>query len=392
MNRQFERCALSYNPFEPAASGAPLGSGPLWLPENRRASLTSAIERLSTGRGPKVLPIYGTYGTGKTYTLEWLRLEELPVRRIHPYYFTNPGVQFYDLVNKFLTQLGRKEFSKYVWELVQNHVEAPRQLDLYSGVGYEQYIQQMSHGKRSLDRVTRHLQEAIQKAGITSDDQIAYRFGQIVAETPYKPFFEYRDFVAGAKGAVVAEREEAPYFLALLRALRLGAGFSAVAFLIDEFEEISIQPRLSRREAQDYLATLKRFVNLSLEDDLWIILAMTEQGMETTKQLEPALWERIAESAIQLTPLTESEARDLLEKRLSAARKDTRSKQAQRGLYPFPSDVISMLSPATTSVPRSLVKLAYRALAGMTDSTTLPFTKEYLAETEKLSSGSGKDV
>ena len=82
------------------------------------------------------------------------------------------------------------------------------------------------------------LQGAILKAGICDDEEIAHRLARIVAETPTRPYFEYRDFVAGKRDTLVAEGEEAPYFGAIIRTLRLAGGIRAVVFLIDEFEEV----------------------------------------------------------------------------------------------------------------------------------------------------------
>ena len=62
---------LAFNPFEPAASGPPVGiatSPPRLLADRLR----DFVKTRRHARGPKVLVILGDYGTGKTCLLRWL--------------------------------------------------------------------------------------------------------------------------------------------------------------------------------------------------------------------------------------------------------------------------------------------------------------------------------
>jgi hypothetical protein len=226
------------------------------------------------------------------------------------------------------------------------------------------------------------LQNAIQKVGVTSDEEIAYRLARIIAETPTKPYFEYRDFVAGKRDSLVAEGEEAPYFKAVLRTLQLAGGVSAVAFLLDEFEEISLQKRLTRREAHDYLATLKRLINLTQSEDLWLIVAMTPPAAEETQMLEPALWERFTghgQYQFKIPPFTGDDTVDLVKSRLDAARVEGFT--LPNNLFPFPDNLGTALSPATISSPRRLVKVCFYAISDA-NNAPLPFTYDYLQNIE----------
>ena len=111
-----------------------------------------------------------------------------------------------------------------------------------------------------------------------------------------KPYFEYRDFLPRGTSSLVAEAEEARYFAAIVKTLSRGYGDAPVAFLIDEFEEIGLQKKLTKRDAHDYLATMKRLVDLAHGSDnpFWLFLSMTKDAYETTRKLEPALVERFA--------------------------------------------------------------------------------------------------
>jgi len=378
MSSPLERLGLHFNPFEPSASGAPV-TPELWLPNSWGGKLREMLDMLGTGRGVKAVAIAGEYGGGKTYILQWLFRHEFPSRRIKPFYFDNPGIQFYDLANSLLRQIGRKDFAKFLWELSDFHVGG-FQRSLFVK-GFEEYLQGQRAG-RARPEVLPALQAAILRAGVTKDDEIAHRLARIIAETPVKPFFEYRDFIAGGRNTLVAEREEAPYFSAILKTLQLGAGIKAVAFLIDEFEEVALQKRLTRREAHDYLATLKRLINLTTNQELWLVVGMTPAAVEITRQLEPALWERFTGEgrySLQIPPLTALDAIEIVRRRLEAARPEGSDLPSR--LYPFPEGFESVLSPAVISSPRRLIKVCFYAISEA-DSTTLPFSKDYLISIE----------
>lgn len=384
MGNLLSQMGLQFNPFEPAASGVPLG-GDFWLPVSWKHPLQQLLSSTGQGRGAKALALAGEYGAGKSYVLRWLHQVEFPKRRIKAFYFDNPGVQFYDLANALLRDIGRKDFSKSLWELAATHV-TNYQRGLFSD-GFDSYLRGYWKPARQA-QVLANLQGAILAAKITTDEEIAHRLARIVAETPSKPYFEYRDFVAG-KTALVAEREEAPYFAAILKTLRLAAGIEAVAFLVDEFEEISLLKQLSRREAHDYLATLKRLINLTESENLWVVAAMTLDAIDKTAMLEPALWERFTgHGRFQFTipALTADDAATLISKRLRMAR--ISEFVPPDDIFPFPSDLDKALNPAFFSNPRRLVKICFYAIS---KAQVVPFTIEYLKEIQDAAYPSGRE-
>lgn len=380
MNSGLRKLKLKFNPFEPSASGAPTGIK-LWLPERWRSAVERILDAVQQGHGPKAIAIRGEYGSGKTYLLSWLATDEFPSRRIQSYYFDNPGVQFYDLANSLLRQIGRLNFSKSLWEFLNPNISGQRSL-------FERkipYWMSLAKGKSEQIRLVNELQDLIIRKSITDDEEIAQKFARLIVETRDKPFFEYRDFVAGHKGALVAEREEAPYFKAILRTLRYSQGTEAISFLIDEFEEIALQKRLTRRDAHDYFATLKRLFNLAKDENFWVVVAMTPQSEEVTKQMEPAFWDRFTtqgQYVFNIPPLTGEDARLLIENRLAMARE---TEGVDEGLFPFPGNFDTLLKPTTRSSPRQLVKVAFYCLAEAASSPKpkLPFSLEFIQEIEK---------
>jgi len=382
MDNQLERLGLRFNPFEPAASGAPLGLE-LWVPERWRTQMHELLNTLESGQGVKALAIQGEYGSGKSYLLRWLEFVELPFRRIRPYFFDNPGVQFYDLANRLLRQVGRYEFAKMLWEYLSPELPG-FQMTLFEQ-GLIPWLRSVKKFKRQ-DDARSVMAKAIMKRDIASDEEIAHKLAQIVVGTLDQPYFEYRDFVAGRRGAVVAEKEEPPYFTAIIRILKKAGHSTAIAFLVDEFEEISLQKRLTRRQAYDYLATMKRLINVARDEDFWLIVSMIPEAAEKIQQLEASLWDRFTSQGtyeFRIPPLNGEEATELVRWRLREARLP--GEEPPTPDFPFPEELASILRPTTISLPRRLVKVAFYAIAEAQQKPdmTVPFTLEFLRQIEE---------
>ena len=370
---------LAFNPFEPAASGRPIGI-PVSPSVALESRLRALVQALAHARGPKAIVILGDYGAGKTCVLQWLHDELLPEHRIRSYYFDNPGVHFYALANTLLRTIGRKDFAKFIWELAGPHVQTPYQQSLFR-TSFEEYLSAESRpGRRQHQEIAAPLQAAVMAAGVTADEQIAHCLAQIVTDAVRKPYFEYRDFLPSGTNSLVAEAEEAPYFGAILKTLSRGSGAAATAFLIDEFEEIGLQKRLTKRAAHDYLSTLKRLINLTQKEDnpFWLFLSMTPDAYRTTCELEPALQQRFAEhdGVVKIEPLQPDDITVLIRSRLDAARPQTPESPSRLRLFPFPDDL--PFSPATRASPRRLVKVCFSAISAADETTPVPFTSAYL--------------
>ena len=376
MSGMLQKFRLEYNPFEPSAAGPPL-RGALSPPASLATRTLRLLDTLQTGDGAKALIVTGEYGAGKTCLLRWLHTDVLPSRRIRSFYFDNPGVQFYDLANALLRTIGRKDFAKSIWELAGPSVSDPYNLDLFRS-GFEAYVLAQSKRHPRVD-ITQPLRDAIRAVGVTTDEEIAHCLASVVAGAVRKPYFEYRDFVARQQGSLAPEAEESPYFRAILKTISMGSNAQAVAFLIDEFEEIGLQKRLTRRAAHDYLTTLKRLINLAESSafEFLIVLCMTPDSYQTTVEMAPALAERFAGHTLPIPPLSRQDAAAMVSARLSAARSDG----ADDGLFPFPAEI--RFTPVTYSSPRRLVKTCCYAISDATAATPVPFPDSYLQSIEE---------
>ena len=370
---------LTYNPFEPAATGPPVSGSPLFLPAALKEKALASITSLQSGSGTKALVVVGPYGAGKSCLLHWLQSSIFPSRHIKSFYFDNPGVQFYDLANHLLRTVGRKDLAKLIWELAGPHVSTPFHRSLFHS-GFEQYLQTWATSRRPAN-VTAPLQAAISLAGITTDEQIAHCLARVVTEVVKKPYFDYRDFVPRQAGSIVPEGEEAPYFRAILKTIETGTNAVGTAFVIDEFEEIGLQKRLNRRAAYDYLATMKRLVNLANNSglDFWLVLSMTPDAYDTTKALDSSLIQRIAGQLVQIEPLSWQDAQHLILSRLGPARGSFPVANNEQ-LFPFPEGPAFLRSAYHT--PRKLVQLCFHAIARADKGTSVPFSVSYLRQIE----------
>ena len=230
----------------------------------------------------------GEYGSGKTCLLQWIQRRVFPARGVQSFYFGEPGVHFYRIADALLRGIGRKNVAKMIWEIAQPHLtlaQGSHQTDLFSE--FSDYVARSSRPQHQAS-MTSALQDAIRKAEITVDEEIAHRLARVVTETVRKPYFEYRDFVPRLKAALVPESEEALFFRAILNTIGRATGADGVAFLIDEFEEIGLQVRLTRRAAHEYLATVKRLLNLVQQEsgEFWLVLSMTPEAYKITSELE----------------------------------------------------------------------------------------------------------
>ena len=130
MSTMLQKLGLEFNPFEPAGSGAPIGSDHVFADEFA-TRMRRLLDQHQTGHGVKAIMVVGEYGTGKTCLLQWLHRDLFPKRRIKSFYFDNPGVQFYDLANALLRSIGRKDFAKFIWELAGPRISDPYQRSLF---------------------------------------------------------------------------------------------------------------------------------------------------------------------------------------------------------------------------------------------------------------------
>ncbi len=378
-NAPLEAFGLKFNPFPPAATGVAF-AGKMWVPAAWSTKIVQNIDQLSTGGGTKATTIVGQYGAGKSYVLQWIIENEFRQRRIRPYFFDNPGVAFYDLANQLLRQVGRYELSKALWELLyRSEADTSQQQAPLIDLTFPQWLENL--GDRTIrERGIRYLAQKLQERGLTDEEETSFRFAQLVVTTRDRPYYEFRDFVPRSATALVPEREEVRYFMALIRILRRIFEVDGIAFLVDEFEDVALGKRLAKRQSSEYTATLRRLLDTARDEEFWLALSITPEGLDRTRMLEPALMDRFGAS-FRIPPLSECDAYSLVLHRLRNARIDS----DREDLWPFENDVVSVIKPTSISTPRKLIKVFWQALAlAIHRDGRPPISKSLVLEAEKL--------
>lgn len=350
-----EKFGLKFNPFPPAATGVTFGDAS-WIPDSWREEISHQVDQLSFSEGPKAIAIVGPYGSGKTFLLQWIMENQYRPNRIKAYSIDNPGVTFYNLADHLLRQIGRYELSKGVWELLK--VDLPShtlQAELFS-LEFSGWLTQLGD-RYKREQAVHDIQRAIFNQGITSDEEIAFRFGQLIVDTKLRPYYRFQDFVPRSSGTVVAEKREGEYFNALIRILQRVNNADGIAFLIDEFEDAALGKRLTRKQSAEYHATLRNLLDTARDEDFWLTLSSTPQGFEQTRSIEPALVQRFA-LEFRIPPLSDEDATALVSHRLEGARIN-----GDEGfLWPFSDTAISEISETNRSWPRGLIKILSQSL------------------------------
>ena len=347
---------LKFNPFPPAAAGIALGQAN-WIPDAWASEITSQIGQLSYTEGYKALAIVGGYGTGKTFLLQWIMENQYSDLGIKAYFIGNPGVTFYNIADQLFRQVGRYEFSKGLWELLNTDIPTRELQGDFLKREFSVWLDRLASGTKR-NEGTRDIQEAILKQGITEDEEIAFRFGRMMVDTKDRPFYRFQDFIPRSATTLVAENREGEYFNTVIRILQRMHGATGIAFMVDEFEDAALGKRLSGKQRAEYHATLRNLLDTARDEDFWLTLSSTPLGFEQTRNLEPALIQRFG-SQFRIPPLTDDEAYELAYHRLVYAEVNGRP----GGLWPFKDDVLLGMAEANRSWPRGLIKILSQSLA-----------------------------
>lgn len=377
-NTALEAFGLKFNPFPPAATGVAF-AGAMRLPEDWSSEIGGRINELSTGGGAKALTVVGEYGAGKTYILHWLMEEEFgKERRILPFFFDNPGVAFYDLANQLLRQVGRYELSKALWELLYSPQNEPSLQGRLIDLTFPQWLERLGDRNARKQEVS-YLAQELQRSGISDEEEVSHRFARLITDTRDSPYYEFKNFLPRNANSLIAEREEARYFLTLIKILRKVFEVDGIAFLIDEFEDIALGKRLAKRQISEYTATLRRLLDTASAEEFWLALSITPEGLEQTYMLEPALKDRFSAS-FRIPALSDSDAISLVSNRLKSAW----TEETFEGLWPFEDGVISVIEPANRSTPRKLIKVLGKALALALECDKPPVTTSLVTKAVQL--------
>lgn len=368
-------------PFTPAAAGIEYENN-VYIPKDIINKINYIYNTLKSGAGAKAFPISGEYGTGKTVLLKGHLKNFFEEKRIKTFYFENPGSEFYDLANYLMRSLGRYEFSKAMWEISKEYLEKRGQRRLHP-ISFKQKLLELKNNADTEKLILQLKDVLIFDLKIVVDEEIAYKIASMIVQTGKKPYFDYREFFVRNKNSYVAEKAEHQYFQALIKCIILIYGVEGVAFLIDEFEDVAISKRMTKSKSYDYLATLRHLIDISSKENLWIIMAMTPEASESTKNMNPALWERFTHNdsmKININPLSKEDIKEIVIWWLNKARI---SEKYSNSLFPFPDNYPEILINNSTDpiVARKLIKLCYFILQIASDNKMISIDEKTVIDT-----------
>ena len=363
MNNWFkEKAHLNGNPFTPSGTGLP-DQNALYISDKLKAATEKFFSVLSTGTGAKTFPLIGSYGSGKTAFMKGFLTEFFWKKKIKAFYIENPGVNFYDIANRVLQSIGRYEFSKALFEISSPYLRIQKTL---LGSDYDTFLQSLKN-KVDRDNKIGELQKILLdkgKVNLCDNESVAYSFAKMVIETKIKPYLDYRDFVSDGRNPSVPKDMEAKYFNALITAINRIYGTDGVAFLLDEFEDLTLGARISQHVRLEYLATFRRLIDESENQNLWIVLAMVPGVEAIISKLNPPLWQRFShheKKTLRLEELEQDEIGGMIIKWLDTMRTDDKYRKK---FFPFKDDIGRLFTLKTQfRMPRVIVKTCFNALA-----------------------------
>lgn len=385
---RYQSLGLRYNPF-PESGLAP--SIPKWSPlEPLGKQLWAFIYGLMGSRTYHAGVLLGGYGSGKTYHLLWLKnkIDHVPYP-IKAIYISSPGVEPYHLVREVIRQIGRSDIVTLLWSLI-----LPAIREGYKTLGNE-YLMTTFYGEIKIGRQTikprlealmfseellsdhRTFLEQYDRAylprerlrdyirslltsgdtRITEDQTLAQELASTAVFDEYEAERSWRSLTAGK--TIYPKGQEAIFLLAVLTLLRKG-GYHYLTLLVDEFEGLLVGGRLSQRQVNDYLVTLRHMI-----DETWhtipmaFLFACTPQQWDIIKNnLYPAGADRMRTQIYQefVIPALDPNS---VHQIISSLLEEVRLVAAKGPLQPFNTDAVDQIPAALRDTPRSLMRVCH---------------------------------
>ena len=149
---------------------------------------------------------------------------------IKAYVITNPTLTFTRIVDNVTTQIGSHELSKALWELLKDDI--PDHEPTLTG-WIENCLK--NHKTRTDIELT---QRAILDQDITRSPEVALEFAKKLLDTKSKPYYQFHDLIPSTPFVPDLTRET---FSALIKTVQRMHGATGVAFLVDDFTDITLK-------------------------------------------------------------------------------------------------------------------------------------------------------
>lgn len=391
---RYRLLGLRFNPF-PESGLAP--NVPRWSPlEPLGGQLWDFIKGLIRSQTYRAGVLLGSYGSGKTYHLLWLKakLDNVPYP-LKAIYVSSPGVEPYHLVREVIRQIGRSDVVTLIWSgvlpIVREQYRAkgaeylmttfygetkvgrqtvkPR-LDLINAqffaeqhfADHRAFLEQYDRAYLPRERLRDYVRGLLTtgETKVTEDQFLAQELASLCVFDEYEAESSWRALTipSGSRG-VYAKGQESAFLLAVLMLLRR-AGYQYLVLLVDEFEGLLVGGRLTQRQTNEYLVTLRHMI-----DETWQAFPMAflfactpEQWGVISRDLYPAVADRMVTNRYEefvIPTLDLATTKQIVGGLLSEARLEP----THRFLQPFEESAITAIFPPFSDTPRSLIRTCH---------------------------------
>ena len=385
---RYQSLGLRYNPF-PESGLSP--NIPRWSPlEPLGEQLWEFIKGLISSRTYRAGVLLGGYGSGKTYHLLWLKnkLDNVPYP-IKAIYLSSPGVEPYHLVREVIRQIGRSDLVTLIWSLVLPAIRdgyKDRGREYLIDIFYMQYtvgrqtirpimdammftedhlsdhrkfLEQYDRAYLPRQRLIEYIRTLLTSGNtkITDDQKFGQELASIAVFDEYEAETSWRSLTTSK--SIYPRGQESTFLLALLTLLRKG-GYQYLTLLVDEFEGLLVGGRLSQRQVNDYLVTLRHMIDETWQEiPMAFLFACTSlQWNIIKKDLYPAVEDRMITNKYQefVIPTLDSNA---VKQIMSNLLQEARLSAVKNQLHPFSTAALNAIPTEFCDTPRTLMRICH---------------------------------
>jgi hypothetical protein len=384
IEKDYSNLGLKFNPFPPA--GIPRYPFLPPLDPDAKGTIRDFIKSTysySTDEKEEFinyagLAIVGDYGMGKTHVMkytkmfiEYLNETEKDVFSAATCFIDRPEESPQRVIHHIVEQIGPDTIRKYVWMILID--EFQRDADsfyekfrsrqqtllgrkekwdkLFKEPTKSNYLEFLGKFKEMQGDVKLLQEEAreIIKKKIIMDDTLADRYLSLIF--PEKKANTSWEILAGYISAKDLQRKEVKFLNSIVRILREN-GFNLLYVFIDEFEDVS---KIKGAKLTNYLTTLNTLIN---NERSWaVITSLNEDALTKIKEESTPLYDRLTSYKVDLKPLDEEGAKQLIVHYLNLARK-----KEENSISPFSEELIRKALTSSKGNYRSFIRFAHKAI------------------------------
>lgn len=400
--KRYKLLGLSRNPFP--SDGAFLEPPRIIVfPEEKlKTNLEGFINALLHGgvEAKKGRVLIGEYGAGKTFylkTLYYFVNKNFPT--VANFYVQHPGYGFHDFVGSVIGTIGLGNIVRKLWSLIREELLTrvqksdlnwyynifptdKKQLSLFNKArqehilsDYRTFLTFFDHDKKQksdIGSILSVFNEIIEKS-LKVNINGARKLSRILMESHYKSYFDWGD-VAPKRQKEIGDYE---FLSAVFSLIKKVDNSEFILILVDEFEEIPASKRFTVKEATDYEYTVRRLFDLVSALPLGIIIAMTPNGWQLTKEYCMPLASRLMRP-IWIQPLGKGGVKRLVIAYLNDAREEKET------LSPFPDNLWQLLPDFVRVNSRNLLNFCHEAIEIAVSRQISPISKDIVKEISEL--------